>query len=60
MQQNKNSCVRMWVYRTCDPKVMLKVQPKQKEEVRGLKLDYNRHFVVNPKVPVRPNFVTVS
>lgn len=60
MQQNKNSCVRMWVYRTCDPKVMLKVQPKAKEEVRGLKLDFNKRLVVNPKMSVRSNFVTVS
>jgi hypothetical protein len=60
MQQNKNSCVRMWVYRTCDPKVMLKVQPKAKEEVRSLKLDFNKHFMVNPKLQPRPNFVVVS
>jgi hypothetical protein len=50
----------MWVYRTCDPKVMLKIQPKAREEVRGLKLNFNRHFVINPKVPVKSNFVTVS
>ena len=60
MQQNKNSCVRMWVYRTCDPKKMLKVQPTAKKEVRGLKLDFSKRLVVNPKMSVRSNFVKVS
>jgi hypothetical protein len=50
----------MWVYRTCDPKVMLKVQPKAKEESRGLKLDFNKRSAVNPKLQPRPNFVTVG